>query len=468
MILTVAVFASGQTTAEGLGDYVDGLFSKYDSSTAGVALAVVQDGKIILKKGYGMANLEHGVPITPKTVFNAGSVSKQFTAFAIYLLERQGKLSLEDDVRKYVPEIPQTDKAVRIKHLLAHTSGIRDQLSLLTLAGGRMDDVITTPRILRLLSRQKHLNFEPGSRYLYGNSGYTLLAEIVQRVSGQSFAEFTRATIFEPLGMRDTRFCDDYGTIVKGRADSYAVENGVSRKVSLTDSAVGASNLHTTVEDMARWSVNFEKPLVGDADLIRRFNEPSLLDNGERAVYYADGDDIGYHAKGQVVRVYRGLKVLSHGGHTAGYRSTFWRFPDQRFALVLLSNDEHFAQLGNAEAVADHCLKDALQSKPSASPPAASPKAPVGNPNANLEDFAGTFYSEELDTAYRVRSRSGRLLISHLRHGEIELAEAGKDKFTGRIQFPVEIEFSRDGHGSVTEFRVSNFGAKNVKFAKVK
>lgn len=466
IILFIAAFSFGQTADEAIDKQVDRLFSKYNSITSGVAVAVVKDGKIIFKKGYGAANLEYDVPVTTKTVFNAASVSKQFTAFAVYLLEKQGKLSLEDDVRKYIAEIPDSGKTVRIKHLLAHTSGIKDQWALLSLAGWRMDDVITTQHSLRLISRQKELNFEPGSRYLYSNSGYTLLAEIVKRVSGQTFPEFARKNIFEPLKMNDTQFYDDYEKIIKNRADSYEKKNGIYKKVNLINSAVGASNLYTTVEDMTKWALNFEKPIVGDAELIKRFNEPSLLNNGERAVYYADGDDIGYHAKGQVVRIYRGSNVLSHGGHTAGFRSSFWRFPDQRFAFVLLSNDEHFAQLDNAEAIADLYLKDVLKPKPGINPPTANTNKTVEKSNADLKDFEGRFYNEELDTAYAAQILNGKLFLTHIRHGDIELSDAGKDKFTGRIEFPVEIEFLRDGSGLVKGFKVSNYGAKNVKFNK--
>lgn len=468
IILFIAAFTFGQTADEGIDKQIDRLFSKYNSSTSGVAAAVVKDGKIIFKKGYGTANLEYDVPVTTKTVFNIASVSKQFTAFAIYLLEKQGKLSLEDDVRKYIPEVPDYGKTVKIKHLLAHTSGIKDQAALMSIAGWRMDDVTTTPQILRLISRQKELNFEPGSKYLYSNSGYILAAEIVKRISGRTFAEYTKENIFEPLRMNDTQFYDDYEKIVKNRAESYELEKGVYKRKDLHNSADGASNLYTTVEDMAKWALNFEKPVVGDAELVKRFNEPSLLNNGERVVYViSDGEPI-YHAKGQNVRVERGVNVLSFGGHAAGFRSTFWRFPDQHFAVVLLSNDEHFAQLNNAEAIIELYLKDVLKPKPNVNPPAANTKKPVEKSNADLKDFEGRFYNEELDAAYTAKVLNGKPFLSHIRHGDIELTDAGKDKFTGRIEFPVEIEFLRDGNGLITGFKVSNFGAKNVKFNKLK
>lgn len=469
LLLVLLVFAGnpvyGQTNDNAIDKQIDRLFSNYNQATPGVAVAVVQNGKIIFKKGYGAANLECDIPITTKTVFQIASVSKQFTAFSIYLLEKQGKISLEDDVRKYVPEVPDFGKTVRLKHLLAHTSGIKDQAALQSLAGWRGGDVTTTQDVLRLISRQKELNFEPGSRYLYSNSGYTLLAEIVKRVSGESFAGFTRKNIFVPLGMTDTQFYDDFERIVKNRADSYELTNGTYKKKVLSNSADGASNLYTTVEDMAKWVLNFENPKVGDAELIKRFNEASLLNNGERVVWgIADGEP-GYHAKGQIHWNYRGLHLMSHGGHAAAFRSFLGRFPEKRLAVIALSNDEHYLNFDTSIKIAEFYLKDDLKPNPVINNPAAQNKT-AQKPNANLKDFEGRFYSEELDAAYDARVLNGKLFLSHIRHGDIELTEAGKDKFSGRIGFPVEIEFIRDENAAVNGFRISNFGAKNVKFDK--
>ena len=455
----------GQTNDATFDNQIDKLFAGYNRTTPGVAVAVVKDGKVIFKKGYGTANLEYDLPITPKTVFQIASVSKQFTAFSIYLLEKQGKISLEDDVRKYISEIPDFGRTVKIKHLLAHTSGIRDQAALLSLAGWRMDDVTTTQHILRLISRQKELNFEPGSQFLYSNSGYTLLAETVKRASGQTFAEFTKKNIFEPLGMTDTQFYDDYERIVKNRADSYELKNGTYKKKSLSNSADGASNLYTTIEDMAKWVLNYENPKAGDAELVKRFNEPSLLDNGTRVVWGVSDGEPGYHAKGQIHWNHRGLKLMSHGGHAAAFRSFLGRFPDQRLAVIALSNDEHYQNFNTSIQIAELYLKDDLKPNPITDAPAA-PNKIVQTPNVNLKDFEGRFYNEELDTAYNARIVNGKLLFSHIRHGDIELTDAGRDKFSGRIEFLVQIEFVRDENEAVTGFKISNFGAKNVKFEK--
>ncbi len=450
---------------------VDALFASYGAGTPGVAVGVVRDGKAVLVKGYGTASLEQGRPVTGATVFQVGSVSKQFTAFAIYLLEKQGKLSLQDEVRKYVPELRTTGRRCGLSICWGIRAGVRDQAALLTLAGWRMDDVMTTGQVLRLVSRQRELNFAPGSAYLYSNSGYTLLAEVVKRVSGQSLAEFCRVNLFGPLGMTQTRWVDDHEMVVRNRADSYQREGEAWKRVNLNDGVAGPSNLYTTAEDMLKWALNFETAKVGDRELIRRFNEPSRLNNGERAVYYSLPGDVGYHAKGQVVRRHRGLEVLSHGGHAGGFRSTFWRFPAERFAVVLLSNDEHFAQLAKAEAMVEIFLKGRM--KPEA--PAPAGESGVAAParvtplvaEGRLGDYEGRYFSEELESAYTVRAVNGRLVLAHVRHGEMALTAAGGEAFTGRIEFPVQVEFRRGAGGGVEEMRVSNFGAKKVRFRRV-
>ena len=461
------VSSAAQDVAE-IGPKIDKLFTSYNASTPGVAVAVVIDGKVAFKKGYGSANLEFTSPISSRTIFNIASVSKQFTAFAIYLLEKQGKLSLEDDIRKFLPELPEYKSTVRIRHILGHTSGIRDQASLLSLAGWQRGDATFNDHVLRFIGRQKELNFEPGSQYLYSNTGYTLAAEIVHRISGKPFAEFVRENIFIPLGMNDSYINDDYAKPLRDRADSYELLEGAYKRVAFNDSTSGASNLNTTVEDLAKWAINLEQPKVGDAELIRRFSEPSLLNNGEPAVYFRTPTEVGYHAKGQVVRKTRGVNIRSHGGHAAGYRSTFWRFPDQRFAVILLSNDEHFEQLKNAEAIIEMAIGDLMEP-----PPAESPATPAATPiparySNTLKDYAGRFYNDELEAFYSATVTAEKLTFNHVRLGGIALTETGRDKFSGRIGFPVEIEFVRNSASEVIGFRVSNFGAKNVRFEKVR
>jgi len=334
------------TTPEKL---IDQLFTAWNSiESPGAAVAVEKDGKVIYKKGFGSAELEYNIPITPRTVFHIASVSKQFTCFSILLLEKQGKLSINDDIRKYLPEVPDFGKVITLNHLMHHMSGLRDQWELLAMAGWRLDDIITKDQILRIVSRQKELNFNPGDEYLYCNTGFTLLAEIVARVSGQTFPEFTATHIFEPLKMTNTLFYDDCEKIVKNRAYSFYADSTGYKKSILSYSNAGATSLFTTAEDLCQWSRNFENPVVGDKDIINKMNLRGILNNGDTITY----------AMGQVIGIYKGLKIISHGGADAGYRSYFVRFPDQKFSVNVLSNLASFDPGGMSFQIADIYLKD--------------------------------------------------------------------------------------------------------------
>ncbi len=221
-LLLIAAAAASLAAQGDPGRRVDEIFRQWDKpATPGASVAIVQGGKLLYQKGYGIAHLEYDIPIAPDTIFHVASVSKQFTAMSIVLLEQDGKLSIDDDVHKYLPELPDYGHTIAIRNLLQHTSGIRDQWQTLGLAGWQLDDVITQKQILRMLFRQRELNFTPGSRYLYSNSGFTLLAEIVARVSGKPFPQFAEERIFHPLGMTRTHVHDDHQRIVHDRAYSY-------------------------------------------------------------------------------------------------------------------------------------------------------------------------------------------------------------------------------------------------------
>ncbi len=330
---------------------VDEIFVRWDTCwTPGVAVAVISGGEIIYSNGYGYANMEYDIPVTPSTIFHIASISKQFTTFSILLLEEEGKLSLDDEVGKYIEEFPDFGKSVTLRQLAHNISGVRDQWNLLGMAGWRLDDVITTEQVLRLVSNQKELNFDPGEEYLYSNTGFTLLAEVVARVSGKSFAEFTKERIFGPLGMTNTLFYDDHEKIVRNRAYSYGPRNDGYRKRVLSYATAGATSLFTTVEDMKHWSNNFDNPTVGTPEMIAKMNTRAVLNNG---------DTISY-ALGQTVGTYKGLKRISHGGADAGFRTFFARFPEQDFSVVVFSNDASFSSAGMAMRVADIYLEDYL------------------------------------------------------------------------------------------------------------
>lgn len=333
---------------------IDSLFSQWNSpDKPGASLALVHHGDIVLKKSYGSANLEYGIPNTPSTIFHIASISKQFTVFSILLLEDQGKLSLEDDIRDYISEVPDFGKTITLRHLANHTSGLRDQWNLLTMAGWRMDDVITKEQVLKLVSKQKELNFEPGEEFLYCNTGFTLLAEVVARVSGKSFAEFTQENIFTPLQMNNTLFYDDHEKIVKNRAYSYKPDGDGYKKSVLSYANVGATSLFTTVEDLSLWSSNFSNPIVGNAQLIEKMNTEATLNNGET---------FG-GALGQFINPHAGLHLIHHGGADAGYRSYMGRFPEEDFAVIVFSNDGSFSSQSMALQVADIYLEEVIAEK---------------------------------------------------------------------------------------------------------
>ena len=279
-----------------------------------------------------MANLEYGVEITPSSVFHVASVSKQFTAMAVQLLVNDGKVSWDDDIRIYVPEVPDFGHTITLRHLAHHVSGIRDQWSLLMQAGWRWEsDVVTQKDVINITSRQQSLNFEPGTRYLYSNTGYTLLAVVVERVSGQTLREFTKDQIFEPLGMSQTHFQDDHRRIVENRAWAYEPHRegqfGMRNSVPVFD-VVGASSLFTTVEDIAAWDRNMYTGEVGGLDGVEQLHESFVL---------SSGDTISYK-RGLIQGTHRGMTTIGHGGSDAGYRSQYIRIPDHELSIAVFCN----------------------------------------------------------------------------------------------------------------------------------
>ena len=261
---------------------VDALFAKWDKlDSPGCTVAVIHDGEVIYQRGVGMANLEYEIPNQPGTIYHVASISKQFTAFAVQLLASEGKLSLDDDVRKHVPELHDFGFPLTVRHLIHHTSGLRDQWNLLGVAGWRSGDVITEDDILKIVWRQRELNFEPGSEKYYSNTGYTLLGLIVKRVAGVSLRQFCQERIFAPLGMTRTHFHDDNAEIVHGRAYSYSQSpTGKFQHFPLQYSNVGATSLFTTVEDMSLWDRNFDSPIVGDETLLAEMHKGGVLNDG--------------------------------------------------------------------------------------------------------------------------------------------------------------------------------------------
>ena len=422
---------------------VDQLFAPWDKKgTPGAAVAVVKEGKIIYSKGYGEANLEYHIPITPSTVFHMASVSKQFTAYAIAVLARKGKLSLDDDIRKYLPEVPDFGETITIRHLVHHTSGMRDQWNLLAAAGWRLDDVITREQILRLVANQKELNFSPGDEFLYCNTGYTLMAEIVAKVSGKSFAEWTKENIFDPLNMDNTLFYDDHEKIAENRAYSYGHHyDGSFKKRILSYANVGATSLFTTAENLSKWAMNFDYPLICNQDLIDQMEERFVLNSGDTIAY----------AFGQGVGEYKSLKRISHGGSDAGYRTYLGRFPDQNISIIVLSNLSSISPGSLGMKIADIYLSEFIQKEES------DPESPdeiqiVQIDPQIVESYTG-LYELEPGVRFRLIRDGYRLMIQVPSEGWKRFVARSENSFSSQ-DGSVELEFIKDGQGKVTTMTI--------------
>jgi len=400
-LLLVTTSAGAGPRDDSLGSKIDKIFAQWDKpDSPGCEIAVIKDGAIIYKRGYGLANLEHNIPMSTSSIMDTGSVSKQFTAMATALLAEQGKLSLDDDIRKYLPELPSYGTTITIRHLIHHTSGIRDYLTLMAIAGMRDDDYYVDGEVLNMLARQKELNFKPGSEFLYSNSGYFLLSQIVKRASGKTLREYSEENIFKPLGMTRTKFYDDHNEIVKNRASSYVPHRGGGFQIaSTTLDMVGDGNVFTCVEDLFLWDQNFyhNKLGKGGQDLINQVLTTEPLNNGDKNDY----------AFGLVIGEYRGLKIVEHGGAFIGYRAHTMRFPEQHFAVVMQCNLGNMNPSNLARKVADVCLADQL--KPAVADQTADVKF-VDLPERELQERVGAYQNPVNGAIWRLAVREGALV----------------------------------------------------------
>jgi CubicO group peptidase (beta-lactamase class C family) len=431
---------------------IDQLFAAWDRpGSPGAAVAVARGGKVLYQHGYGLAQLEYEIPVTPETVFHVASVSKQFTAFAVTLLAQRGRLSLDDDVRKHLPELPDFGHTITIRHLIHHTSGLRDQWNLLGLGGWRLDDVITRDQILRLVTRQRELNFPPGERHLYCNTGYTLLAEIVARVTGQSFPAWTAEHLFRPLGMTRTHFHDDHRMVVPGRAYSYADDpDGGYRNAVLSYANAGATSLFTTVGDLVRWMHNFETGAVGGTAVVEQMYARGVLTGGD-TIDYAHGLGHG---------TYRGLRTIGHGGADAGFRSAVLRFPEHDLSVAVLSNLGSFNPTRLAQQVAEVYLEDRMQPATVARA-APGPADGVAVADSLLRRYAGR-YDWGSGLVLEIRPEGdGRLVAQVAGQPPVNLA-ARADSVFAAPSVGAELVFARDPTGAVSHLVLRQGGRERI------
>lgn len=463
-LVAALVLASGplfqmfaaQRAAAPLEGQVDQIFARWTTATPGCAIGVGVSGKTVLEKAYGMADLEHDTVNTPESVFEAGSVSKQFTAAAVLLLAREGKLSLDDPVRKYIPELPDYGAPLLVRHMLNHTSGLRDWGSIEAIAGWpRTTRVYTHAHVLDIVSRQKALNFTPGTQYSYSNTGYNLAVIIVERVSGRGFAEFTKERIFTPLGMTHTSWRDDFRRVVKHRAIAYrAVPGGYAQEMPF-ENVHGNGGLLTTVGDLLRWNENFEQPKVGDAAFVRRQQEPGSFNDGRT----------GSYALGLVVANYKGVREVGHSGATAGYRAHLSRYPDQRVSVAVLCNAGSANAPQYAHAASDLYLAGAIDQSTTDPPPARQAPPQTFQPTpAQLEAFAGSYTSEEAETTFTAAVEGAALVLKRRPDTKIALTPTGEDTFSAGSLGTVR--FYRSG-GRVTELGVSEDRVFDLRFRRV-
>jgi len=373
---------------------IDSLFAQYTrGTTPGASVAVVRDGKILFSKGYGFANLEHRAPITPATVFDVASVSKQFAGLAVAMLVTEGRVKLTDDIRKYIPEMGDVGHTITVGHLVHHTSGLRDWPGTLSLAGWRMDDVIAFDQILRMAYNQRSLNFVPGAEYTYSNTGYNLLAEMVARVTGKSFREWTDENLFRPLGMTSSHFHDDHTRIVPNRAFGYARRpDSTYSAVTNNLMALGSSSLFSTAEDLAKWVTNFDDQKVGGPAAITQMRERVPLNDGSPNAY----------AFGLVHGQYRGQPTLSHSGGWASFATFVVHFPQQRFGVIVLANSGVVNPTRASYAIADMFLEKELGPRAPANTNALATAPAVDVSPAVLDRYTGLY---KLGPGWYVRVR---------------------------------------------------------------
>ena len=394
--LSVIAFAAAIAVArkekedEALQRKVDQIFAAYDKpDSPGCALGVIRDGNFIYKKGYGAGSLELGVPLTPESVFYMGSVSKQFTAASVVLAAEQGFLSLDDDIRKYVPEIPSYGKTITLREMLHHTSGLRDILSLLFLAGRNSEDIHPTIELLDLLSRQKALNFAPGDEFLYSNTNYFLISVVIRRATGKPLSQFSEENIFKPLGMTHTRFYDDRSVVLPGRVAAYAPRPGGGFRVdwSTNFDMVGGGGLMSSVDDLLLWDRNFYDNRLGKGSFLKEMQTQGVLNSGKQIEY----------ALGLFISKYRGLPIVAHDGANFGYRTTLLRFPQQKFSVVCLCNLATSNPGELSYRVADLYLEGRLTADP----------APAAAAKVDPRPFAGWYRNLQSHSTLQLSASEG-------------------------------------------------------------
>jgi CubicO group peptidase (beta-lactamase class C family) len=418
---------------------------------------------MIYGRGYGQANLEHPTPLSTKTVFYIASESKQFTAACIAILQRQGKLSFDDEIQKHLPEFRFYEAPITIWHLIHHTSGIREYLALGRLVGFDFENSVPDEQVLKLIASQGGLNHRPGEKFEYSNSGYFLLGEIVKRVSGINLRRFAEEHIFIPLGMKNTLFRDDHRQLIPNRATGYYMnEHGLQTLVT-NHTSMGDGGVWTTVDDLSLWNANFFDNVIGGfgQGFIEELTTPGVLDSGASLDY----------AFGLIEGSYRGARIIDHGGRFAGYSCDVLRFPEHRFTVICLANFASNSVKTMARGIADIYLDDVLQVEPrgiDSKEDVQSEELERGVATLSddvLDRFTGTYYCSDLDVSYHLIVVESQLCVDLFRTSRKTLSPRGPTVFDCSHDFGV-LDFSFDEHRQVSGFTLSVLGIRGVHFEK--
>jgi CubicO group peptidase (beta-lactamase class C family) len=404
---------------------IDEVFAPFtEPGSAGAAVGLIRNGELEHSAGYGLANLEHQVPFTSRTVVNLGSMAKQFTAFLVALLDDEGALSVDDDIRFYLPELHDFGRTITVHHLIHHLSGLRGTYPELFVMGGwRMSDLMTQEDVLRLMAAQRELNYPPGEEFLYVNSGYALLALILERAAGMPFARLARDRIFAPLAMASTGVKENFEMVLDRAAGGYyETDDGSWKRSVVTDSVVGPTNVWSTVEDLACWERNFVTAQLGGQALVDRLTKPVTLNDGT-PVTYGFGLETG---------TYRGWKLVEHGGQHGGHCGHLARFPEAGFSVAVLFNAFRSDSREYALRVADLALEDRSQ-------PAVDKQGTPERYHQNVGDldrFSGIYLNHSRAAVRRVTVREGRLTFE----GYV-LIPLGPSRFCFEVEPSVELRF---------------------------
>ncbi len=426
---------------------LDALFMEFDGTARpGLAVGIVQQGILTYSKSFGMANLETRTVFTPETVSDIGSVAKQITCMAIVLLEQQGKLSFDDDIHKYFPDFPDFGAPVTIRHLVHHSSGLREIYAMLELGGWIGGDGIRQEDALTMVRHLKELNFKPGDQYAYCNTAYMLLGEIIQRAGGKPFEDWMRENIFEPLGMHNTYIMDIQGECFPDCAESYGA-NGRTSWVKIYDNstAFGQGGIYTTLPDLARRADNFRTGKVGGAQGLRQMVQRGVLNNGD-TLNYAFGIEHGRFGS---------LALLQHSGASAGYRAMLTYIPEYEMAILMKANFAGFNGENLTRKALEILFPEAVERRTTPALAQEQPKPDAFSiPEDQLPIYSGTYFCPELEAYYRIRVENGQLTFNQRRLGDFNLRPVAPDQFETSSGF--KLQFERDKKSRITGFRLSN------------